>query len=310
MPDQSKNSLNQTGTLNLRDIRDQVALSDAQFKALNFINVQGPYAYRKFYRSGLRSHIFEVVNKTDLIKERQGVKTDGVLMFPRARPVKMFRILRQRFTSIDQIFKEIKKYTTLLDALGADYIARSDEIIVDYRIQGKYEILLCGLQEYVEGEILDPWRVLGENYLYHLYHAVNRDHQKSTALAESAKKSIQTFVKKIRQMIDHTGFLPDLAGIGNLILTPEAGLKLVDINNIVKIKLDDSISIDDKGYPSCDVSIQVLAILEKDLLEQPVDLNDPLYNLFLAPGRKKKVKQLERQFYRHLEQKKEGLNGL
>jgi len=30
---------------------------------------------------------------------------------------------------------------------------------MDYAVREKQEILLCGLQEYVEGEILDPWRL-------------------------------------------------------------------------------------------------------------------------------------------------------
>jgi len=101
-------------------------------------------------------------------------------------------------------------------------------------------------------------------------------------------------------MIAETGYIPDLAGFGNLILTLDGNLKLVDINNIVKIKLNDSIPIDDKGYPSCDVSVEVLSILEKDILQKNIKIDDPLYNLFLSPLRKVKVKTLEKKFYRNL----------
>jgi len=97
-----------------------------------------------------------------------------------------------------------------------------------------------------------------------------------------------------------TGYIPDLAGFGNLILTLEGNLKLVDINNIVEIKFNDSIPIDDKGYPSCDVSIEVLSLLEKDILQKNVQIDDPLYQFFLSPLRKIKVKALEKQFYKSL----------
>jgi hypothetical protein len=101
-------------------------------------------------------------------------------------------------------------------------------------------------------------------------------------------------------MITDTGYIPDLAGIGNLILTLEGDIKLVDINNIVEIKLDNTILIDDKGYPSCDVSIEVLSILERDILQKNINMDDPLYRLFLSPERRKKVKVFEKEFYMNL----------
>ncbi|MFH2091578.1 MAG: hypothetical protein ABIJ31_04370, partial [Pseudomonadota bacterium] len=71
----------------------------------------------------------------------------------------------------------------------------------------------------------------------------------------------------------------------------------VDINNIVQINYDKTVPIDDKGYPSCDVSVQVLHILEQKLLNTDLSADDPLYRFFLSPGRIKKVKRLEQQFY-------------
>ncbi len=282
------------------DIRDKVSLSGEEFKELNFINSSGKYEFRKYYRSGLRSHILEVLRSDDVKKETQGELVDGIRMFPRARPVNMFRILRHKFRSTTEVFQEIKKYPILLKALGPEYIALSDEIIVDYFRAGQDRILLCGLQEYVDGEILDPWRFFGRNYLHDLYKSMIIDDLHVHILVNKAKSSIKGFVKKIRQMISDTGYLPDLAGIGNLILTPDAQLKLVDINNIVKIKLDDHILIDDKGYPSCDVSVEVLSILERDLLSKEIHMDDPLYKLFLAPSRRKKVKELEKAFYKKI----------
>ena len=290
------------------DIREKTHLSGSEVKKLNFINDSKTLVFRKYYRSGLRSHIFEVLWAKDVLKETQGEIIDGIRMFPRARPIKMFRILRNRFKNKEAVFQEIKKYNTLLKFLGPDLIALSEEFMADYTggenriIPGESRIVLCGLQEYVEGQILDPWRLFGDNYLMDLFQSMpikNASHQQTAV--KKAKKNIATFVKKIRQMITRTGYIPDLAGIGNLILTCSGDLKLVDINNIVKIRLTDTILLDDKGYPSCDVSIEVLSILEKDILKMDIPFkDDPLYCLFLSPERKKRVKAIEKEFYMNL----------
>ncbi len=282
------------------DIRDQAHLSGEEVLNLNFIQNSGRYIFRKYYRFGLRSHIFEVLLKTDVVKETRGVLIDGIRVFPRAKPKKMFRILRHRFENVDSIFKEIEKYNLLIDSLGAEMIATSEEFIVDYTGTGTSQIVLCGLQEYIEGDILDPWRIFDHNYLNNIYKSNSPDRRSCLKKTDAAHKSVALFVKKIRQMIKSTGFIPDLAGIGNLVLTPEGRLKLVDINNIVKIRLDDDILIDDKGYPSCDVSIEVLSLLENRLLQKSISMNDSLYCHFLSPQRMKKVKALEKKFYGNL----------
>jgi hypothetical protein len=195
-----------------------------------------------------------------------------------------------RFKNKEAVFQEIKKYQLLLKFLGPDFIAESEEFIVDYTGTGKSQIVLCGLQEYIEGEILDPWGLGGKNFLLDLFKSSTCPDSQLAARVEKAQKNITIFVKKIRQMISDTGYIPDLAGFGNLILTIEGNLKLVDINNIVEIKLNNSIPIDDKGYPSCDVSVEVLSLLEKDILQKNIQMDDPLYRFFLSPERKIKVK--------------------
>ncbi|WP_299979284.1 hypothetical protein [Desulfobacula sp.] len=280
------------------DIRDQAYLSGSAVQKLNFVNDSGRYIFRKHYRSGLRSHIFEILMAEDVLKETYGLDMDGVRMFPRAKPKKMFRILRNKFENKEEIFYEIKKYHILLKFLGPGFIAESDEFIVDYTGAGTSQIVLCGLQEYIEGEMLDPWRLFGEDYLRDLFKFNIHDDSQLQTLVRKAQKNIAEFVKRTRQMITDTGHIPDLAGVGNLILTPDGALKLVDINNIVKIKLDDSILIDDKGYPSCDISVEVLSILERKILQKDIHTDDPLYRLFLSPERKKKVKALEKEFYK------------
>jgi len=284
----------------IQDIRDQAYLTESQVLKLNFINDSSHYIFRKYYRSGLRSHILEILLAEDVLKETHGEITEGIRMFPRAKPKKMLRILRNRFKNKEAVFQEIKKYQLLLKFLGPDFIAESEEFIVDYTGTGKSQIVLCGLQEYIEGEILDPWGLGGENFLLDLFKSSTCPDSQLAARVEKARKNIAIFVKKIRQMISDTGYIPDLAGFGNLILTIEGNLKLVDINNIVEIKLNNSIPIDDKGYPSCDVSVEVLSLLEKDIIQKNIQIDDPLYRVFLSPERKIKVKALEKQFYKSL----------
>ncbi|MBC8438325.1 MAG: hypothetical protein H8D87_01370 [Deltaproteobacteria bacterium] len=284
----------------IQDIRDQAYLTESEVLKLNFINDSSRYIFRKYYRSGLRSHILEILLAEDVIKETQGEITEGIRMFPRAKPKKMLRILRTRFKNKEAVFQEIKKYQLLLKFLGPDFIAESEEFIVDYTGTGKSQIVLCGLQEYIEGEILDPWGLGGKNFLLDLFKSSTCPDSQLAARVEKARKNIAIFVKKIRQMISDTGYIPDLAGFGNLILTIDGNLKLVDINNIVEIKLNNSIPIDDKRYPSCDVSVEVLSLLEKDILQKNIQMDDPLYRVFLSRERKIKVKALEKQFYKSL----------
>ncbi len=283
-----------------KDIRDQAHLDGREVKNLNFIKDSEDIIFRKYYRSGLRSHIFEVLAAKDVLKETQGEIMDGIQMFPRARPRKMFRILRNRFKNKEAVFLEVKKYNTLLKFLGPDLIATSEEFMVDYTGTGTSQIVLCGLQEYVEGQILDPWRLFGEDYLMELFKSMAPEDIQRQALVAKARNNIATFVKKIQQMITNAGYIPDLAGIGNLIITPNGDLKLVDINNIVEIKPGNTILLDDKGYPSCDVSVQVLAILEHDILKKEISMDDPLYGIFLSSERKKKISTIEKEFYKNL----------
>jgi hypothetical protein len=282
------------------DIRDRAHLSGADVAQLNFINSCGRYVFRKYYRSGLRSHIFEVLLAEDLEMETKGCMIDGIPVFKRAQPVKMFRIFRQRFIDTESIFREIKKYNLLLTWLGSRFIATSQEVIVDYAFQGKSQILLCGLQEYVNGDILDPWRLFSRDCLDRIFLDREDPDIDTDECIRRIHSSIASFVKRIREMITNTGFIPDLAGNGNLIVTPQGDLKLVDINNIVRINVDDIIRIDDKGYPSCDVSMQVLAILQQVVLGRTIAKNDPLYGIFLTEKRRQAVKELERSFYKRL----------
>jgi hypothetical protein len=282
-----------------QDIRDRPFLSGNEVAGLNFIKGSAQYQFRKHYREGLRSHIFEVLTVDDVRKETKGEIINNTRWYPRAIPRRMLRILRNRFDNLNAVLKEIDKYNLVLKFLGPGLIARSDEFIVDYTRAGTNSIVLCGLQEYIIGEIIDPWNLRDKDPLAALFRQMRLRTSSNQRLIEKARENIRLFVKRTRQMIADTGYIPDLAGFGNLIITPDGDLKLVDINNIIAIHFDEIIRIDDKDYPACDKSVEVLSILEQRILQRDIPDDDPLYGFFLSRERKKKVRDLEKAFYSH-----------
>ena len=282
------------------DIRQRPHLSGDEVKALNFISGSDKFIFRKHYRSGLRSHIFEILHAKDVTLESEGCIMDGIRSFPRARPVKMLRILRNRFSNKAEVFREIEKYRILLKWLGPELIAGSEEFMVHYTGTGTPEILLCGLQEYISGTVIDPWRMATIGGIEEIISVFDLTPEAEVKVLKTARQHFIRLVKSVRQMIHKTGFIPDLAGNGNLMVTASGNVKLVDINNIVEMEPMSEILIDDKGYPSCDVSVQVLAMLETSVLKKAPNENDSLYRIFLAEDRVRKVKALERTFYKEL----------
>ncbi len=283
-----------------RDIRDIPSLTGKEVAALNFIRDSETYYFRKHNRQGMRSHIFEVLAVQDLQKETNGEIVDGIRWYPRAVPKYMLRILRTRFTSLEQILDEINKYTLVLKFLGPELIAISNEFIVEYTGTGKSEIVLCGFQEYIQGAILDPWGLVGQAPFDTFCKTRFSSDKVDKKLVSTGINSITTFVKRMRRMIAESGYVTDLAGNGNLILNDTGHIKLVDINNIVKVSKDDTIFLDDKGYPSCDKSIEVLFILEEKILKNKNLSADILYKHFLSADRTKRVRSLEKQFFENL----------
>jgi hypothetical protein len=157
--------------------------------------------------------------------------------------------------------------------------------------------LLCGLQEYVQGAVLDPWYLHEETPLEIFFQTHFPGEPPEKNIVNKALESITSFVEKTRHMVMDKGFIPDLAGNGNLLLTNRGELKLVDINNIIPVNCNDKILLDDKNYPSCDKSIEVLSILEQKILKKQNLLEDVLYGQFLCAKRIERVRLLEEQFY-------------
>ena len=114
------------------DIRDKPCLDHDDILKLNFIRNPGRYHFRRHYRAGLRSHLMEVLNPEDVAKEKSGVVVDGLRMFPRAIPLKMFRIFRRRFKGLSEAKEELRRVRIVESYLGPDHIARSSEFLVHY----------------------------------------------------------------------------------------------------------------------------------------------------------------------------------
>ena len=288
------------------DIRDKRQLTHEDILGLNFVREPGTYVYRRHYRAGLRSHIMEVLNPEDVEQEKKGVTIEGLKWFPVAKPLKMLRIFRARFNSLKEAEEELKRVKIIEAHLAPDHLARSDEFLVDYSNNGQGEILLCGLQEYVEGEILNPWGPLHEKYLVSLlWRMVSEKSGTSNLIAEQwlqeVNKKSEDFVREIKRIIIEKNHVPDLAGVGNLLLTRSGEIKLVDINNISRVSFDKPICLDDRGYPVCDKSIEALFLLEKGLIGESIRKDDHIYRTFLNPQRIRGVKAAEREFYISME---------
>ena len=283
------------------DIRDKPYLIHKDILGLNFIRDPGIYLYRRHYRSGLRSHIMQVLNPEDVEKEKKGIIIDGLRWYPRAEPLKMLRIFRKRFNTLEDAEEELKRVKIIQTYLAPDYLARPGEFLVDYSRHGKCEILLCGLQEYVQGQILDPWGLLNRDHLASLRHDMGFEKTEDSARTSdqwihSVRERAQEFIKRLKQMIAETGHVPDLAGAGNLILTRSGNIKLVDINNVSMVSFDPVINLDDRGYPVCDKSIEALSLIEQKLLGRSSLRTGPIYETFLDPERMKEVRILDEKF--------------
>jgi hypothetical protein len=289
----------------IKDIRDKDHISHEDIIELNFIRKPGAYVFRKYHKQGLRSQIMEVLDPDDVIKQNTGEITNGILFFPWAMPLKMLRIFRTRFDSLTDVFEEIRKLKIIEKYLPSDSYAKSDEFIVDYIWNGNRDFILCGLQEYVAGEILNPWETIGINQLGNLFAAIRVNRPNSLKMTPERliakfQKRVENFIKCVKKMILETSIVPDFAGLENLIITYQGDIKLVDINNISRVSFGPEIRLDDKGYPVCDKSIEAISILEQKLLDRPIDKTETLYKIFLDPQRMKEVSVLEKNFHRSL----------
>ena len=285
----------------IEDLRDRPSLRHNDILELNFIRSPGGYFYRRHYRVGLRSHIMEVIKREDWEKGKMGVVKDGLKWFPRAKPVKMLRIFRTLFKNLNEAEEELKRVKVIETYLAPNHLASSEEFLVSYRFNERWEFLLCGLQEFVDGEILDPWSCFDNNHLAFLFSHMAPDRNSEMNVdrwIRIVRKRAEHFIGNLKEMILKTEHVPDLAGIGNLLLTRSGDIKLVDINNISSVSFRNTIQLDDRGYPVCDKSIEALSRLEQELLDRPFHKEDPIYRTFLDPQRMKEVRAIEEAFHK------------
>ena len=284
-----------------QDIRDIAFIDHNDVVGLNFIKSDCKYTFRRHFRQGLRSHILEILDPADIDLEKTGTLINGTLHFPKALPKKVLRIFRTRFTNVDQALDEIERVKMIERILTPQFIAKSNEILVEYHGPGQSGPLLCGLQEYISGVIVDPWTQLqGSSLLNVLYDALQTVAPQSLINRNEWGDAVQhygsLFINHVKQLINEAQHVPDLAGIGNVLITPLGNLKLVDINNISRVIMDDTIRVDNRNYPVCDKSIEALALMEHKLLDKRIDYTEPMYELFLSEQRRKKVTKIEREF--------------
>ncbi|MFO7715584.1 hypothetical protein [Desulfosarcina sp.] len=285
------------------DIRNRSTISHADVTALNFVRSSTPYVFRRHFRQGLRSHIMEILDPTHVEVEKTGKMVAGVRCFSKATPHRMFRIFRGRLKTLENALFEIGRVKIVERYLAPDFMARSTECIVDYRGPEGRDLMLCGFQEYVAGEILDPWTILGAaDLLPALYETFGCQDSPLTLSKdnwiETVREKGSRFITKVKLMISEAGHIPDLAGAGNLIITASGGIRLVDINNISGVSMDPSIHLDEKGYPVCDKSIEALALIEEKILGRPVDMKADIYKWFLDPNRRRALKAKEALFWK------------
>ena len=289
------------------DIRNRSAISHADVTALNFVRSSAPYVFRRHFRQGLRSHIMEILDPCDAKIEQLGTIIDGVRWFPKALPRRMFRIFRAPLKTLDNTLAEIERVKIVERYLAPEFMARSTECIVDYRGPEGWDLMLCGFQEYVNGEIVDPWTILDTTDLLPALYDSLRNQDSSLSLSEdrwigAVQQKGLRFIEKIKLMITEAGHIPDLAGVGNLIITVTGGICLVDINNISRVSLCPLISLDEKGYPVCDKSIEALYLIEEKILGRRVNMDENIFKRFLDPQRRKAVKAKEELFWQQYDQ--------
>jgi hypothetical protein len=284
-----------------QDIRSRPSIDHADVIALNFVRSSPPYLFRRHFRQGLRSHIMEILRPCDVKVERTGRVVDGVRHFPKAAPCRMFRIFRTHLGTLAKALEETARVKLVERYLAPDFMARSTECIVDYQGPDGRDLVLCGFQEYIPGEVLDPWTILdASDLLPALYYTIDQ-RKEPPSLSEgrwikTVRQRGAAFVQRIKQMITEAGHIPDLAGAGNLIVTAKGEIRLVDINNISAVAFDSSIRLDEKGYPVGDKSVEALSLIEEKLFNRPVDVGEPVYRHFLDPQRQKRVRAEEKRF--------------
>lgn len=112
----------------------------------------------------------------------------------------------------------------------------------------------------------------------------------------TSRRSLERFIRDVRDMVQSVGLLPDLAGRGNLVLDGAGLVKLVDINNFRRVVSEEELAA---SFPDDPDLLDALALgrkeirsyLPRDFLD---DLGNPIGDLSLAALQTLEVRGLGR----------------
>jgi hypothetical protein len=111
----------------------------------------------------------------------------------------------------------------------------------------------------------------------------------------ASRRSLERFIRDVRDMVKHVGLLPDLAGRGNLVLDSYGTVKLVDINNFRRFVPDEEVERALPPEPELDEYAlgrrDIRKVLPRDFLD---DLGNPIGDLSLAALQTLEVRGLGR----------------
>jgi hypothetical protein len=149
---------------------------------------------------------------------------------------------------------------------------------------------------------LDPWTHFDNDHLAFLFSSLSHEHHENRVVdtdrwIRTVREKAKYFIEKTKEMILRADLVPDLAGIGNLLLTRNGDIKLVDINNVSNVSFENTIQLDDRGYPVCDKSIEALFRLEQEFVGRTNYRGSDIYRIFLDPQRMKEVRAIEDAFH-------------
>ncbi len=110
-----------------------------------------------------------------------------------------------------------------------------------------------------------------------------------------SRRSLERFIRDVREMVNSIGLLPDLAGKGNLVLDRTGLVKLIDINNFRRLvpngELEKAMPTGD-DLEACLLGHRSIAeFMPKDFID---DLGHPIADLSLAQLRSLEIRGLGR----------------
>jgi hypothetical protein len=111
---------------------------------------------------------------------------------------------------------------------------------------------------------------------------------------EHSRRSLERFIRDVRDMVESLGLLPDLAGRGNLVIDRFGLVKLIDINNFRRLVPDAELGVgpSEADREACARGLRKITDwLPADFVD---DLGHPIGDLSLAQLRKLEIRGLGR----------------